>query len=213
MIYLLDAAYPPSAVQARRQFDLGWRGFGGYIGGPRAAHTWTRDDFARVAGEGFRFLPIYVGRTSPWDGAAAFSWDQGWTDGIEAHTLARGVGFVGSELLVLDAEYGDFQAEPQAFEQYLGGWVAAVNAAGRQACLYSDPQTIAVLGAPELVDWTWAASYVVDGRKYQRAPEGQFDPAAPPPWSAWQFAGGATIAGLAVDLSSALEDLPLAALG
>jgi hypothetical protein len=210
MLYGLDCSYAPNDAQARQMFRLGWRVFGGYIGGPRAAHAWSHDDFARLAAVGFGFVPYYVGRTSPYDQPSAFTYDQGMIDGTDMTIQAGACGFNETQPLTLDAEYGDWQNEPGPFTDYLRGLVSVVNGAGHPCLLYSDPRTISVLGTPDLVDGTIAASYVVDGRKYQRPPWGYFDPTTPPAWSGWQFADNGLIAGVTVDLNSFMDGFPTA---
>jgi glycoside hydrolase-like protein len=208
--YFLDAAYPPTTAAARRQFALGWTAYGGYVGGPRAANVWSHAAFERLADIGFTFVPIYVGRTSPYDRPGAFNYDQGKEDGTDACVQTGACGFNETTILCLDAEYGDYQNEPEGFAAYLTGWVEVVNGAGHPAVLYSDPRTIDILGVPELVDWTWGADYVTNGRRYSSPPDGQFDPAIPPAWHAWQFADNGLIGGAACDLNSATDDFPFA---
>lgn len=210
MRYFLDAAYAPSTAAARRQFSLGWTAYGGYIGGPRATNAWSHSDFERLAAIGFTFVPLYVGRTSPYDSPSAFTHEQGIIDGTEACVQTGACGFNETTILCLDAEYGDWQNEPKQFEDYLRAWVSVVNGAGHPAVLYSDPRTIDILGVPELVDRTWGADYVTNGRRYNAAPVGQFDPSIPPAWHAWQWADNGLIGGAACDLNSATDDFPFA---
>lgn len=208
LIYGLDAAYPPSLSQAKRQYQLGWRAYGGYLGGPRATHAWTNNDFARLASAGFVFLPIYVGATAPYDDVTQLTWDRGFADGLDTDGLLGECGFNEQQIAVLDAEYGDWQAGGQAYTDYADGWCAALHDAGHPTVLYSDPRTIEAIGSH--FDYTWAASYWTNGRQYQQPPYGRFDPNTPPPTDGWQFANGGYIAGMNVDLNSFIVSFPFA---
>lgn len=208
MNYGLDAAYPPTLSQARQQFKLGWRFYGGYLGGPRAVHGWSNADFGRLASAGFVFLPIYVGATAPYDVVSRLTWDRGFQDGLEADDLMGRCGFNEFQIAVLDAEYGDWQQGGQAYTDYADGWCAALHDAGHPTVLYSDPRTIEAIGSH--FDHTWAASYWTSGRQYQRPPAGQYDPSLPPATDGWQFADLGYIAGMTVDLSSFVDDFPFA---
>lgn len=209
MIYGLDAAYPPSAVAAKTMFGYGWRFFGGYIGGPRATHAWTHGDFERLASVGFSFIPIYVGRTAPYDGPGEFTHNQGVADGTEATILTGACGFNESTILCLDAEYGDWQNEPAAFDEYLKAFVAVVNGAGHQVMLYSDMETLAQFDS-SIVDFKWGSAWQRNAFS-TRPPIGRYDPKSPPPWDVWQYYGGnGSIAGNSVDLNSARDDFPFA---
>lgn len=210
MIYGIDSAYAPTRYQAGRIFSLGWRWSICYVGGPRATNKWTNAQTGTLATAGFTFVPTYVGRNAPWDGPEAFTFDQGAADGVEADVQTGACGFDGTTILALDLEYGSYQAHPAATLQYVLGWVSQVNAAGHPAVLYSDPHTIAYIGTPDIVDFTWGASYVANGRSYLRPPVGSFDPSSPPAWSAWQWADNGLIAGAGVDLNSAVDDFPFA---
>jgi Domain of unknown function (DUF1906) len=211
MLYGLDLVNPPSQAQAITMWELGWRFFGCYVGGPRAAaghQGWPNSSVARLAELGFSFIPIYVGRNQPWDTSWAFTFQQGVVDGDDANVLTGACGFDESTPLCLDLEYGSYQNEPASAREYVRGWVQQVNAAGHKACLYSDIETLSHLGTPDLVDLLWGAAWV-KGAFATRPPSGQFDPSTPPPWSVWQFAGG-TIAGVSVDTNSAVDDFPFA---
>lgn len=206
MLYGLDSAYAPSTAAARRLFSLGWRFYCGYVGGPRATHAWSHDDFARLAGEGFVFLPIYVGRTVHYDPISAFTFDQGVKDGDEANVLTGACGFDSTTPLCLDAEYGDWQTAP-GFSEYVRGFGQQVNGAGHKLVLYSDTETLNNFGS-DLVDLKWGAAYS-SRAVTQKPPYGRFDPASPPPWDMWQYGTG-TVASTSVDLDSAVDDFPFA---
>jgi Domain of unknown function (DUF1906) len=211
VIYGLDMVSAPTEAQAATMFELGWRFLGCYVGGPRAAaghHGWPNAAVGVLANVGFSFLPIYVGRNHPWDDFSAFTFQQGVLDGDEANSLTGACGFDSDTPLCLDLEYGTYQSDPQGARQYLRGWVQQVNAAGHKACLYSDLETLGRLGTPDLVDLLWGAAWVREAFTLQ-PPLGRFDPTTPPPWNAWQYAGG-TIAGVSVDCNSATDDFPFA---
>ncbi len=210
MNYFVDAATPPTPYQARRIKALGWTAFNVYVGGPRAVRRWTNTETAVVGAAGLLCLPTYVGRNAPWDDPTAFTFDQGAIDGAEADVQTGACGFDGTTILCLDLEYGTWQAHPDATLQYVLGWVSQVNGAGHPAVLYSDSHTLAYLGTPDIVDYTWGASYVANGGSFLRPPVGQFDPSEPPAWSCWQWADNASIAGASLDLNSAADDFPFA---
>lgn len=211
MIYGVDSTSPPTVAQAQRIWDNGWRWSIVYVGGPRAAaghHGWPNATVGALAKIGFKFLPVYVGRTHPYDPPSAFTYLQGLADGDEANVLTGACGFDSDTPLTLDAEAGDYQNAP-GFSEYLRGFGERVNAAGHQLCLYSDTQTLNAFGS-DLVDLKWGADTGRRRLNYldpvtQKPPISQFDPSVPPPWNAWQFAFGSTF-----DLNSAADDFPLA---
>lgn len=210
MLYGLDCLNPPTSAQGNEMWRLGWRFLGMYTGGPRAAaghHGWPNESVGRLADLGFRFLPIYVGRTFPYDGVADFTYEQGLADGDDSNILAGAAGFNAAQVVVLDAEYGDWQNEPASFGEYLRGFVERSNGAGHPVCLYSDPETLNQYGN-DMIDFKWGAAWQ-RGPFSTVPPYGRWDPALPPPWDAWQFGGG-TVAGVSVDLNSLRDDFPLA---
>lgn len=210
MIYGVDCISPPSHSQAVAIWNKGWRFMGCYIGGPRAAagHSgWPNASVHVIADIGFLFIPIYVGRTIPYDPPSAFSYQQGLADGDDANVRTGACGFDSTTLLALDAEYGDYQNAP-GFSEYVRGFGERVNAAGHKLCLYSDTETLNNFDG-SLVDLKWGAAYA--SRAFtQTPPTGRFDPGSPPPWNCWQYADGGTIGGVSVDLNSASGDFPFA---
>lgn len=210
MIYGVDCAYPPSRAQGLAIWNNGWRFMGCYIGGPRATaghHGWANASVHVLADIGFLFLPIYVGRTVPYDAPSAFNYQQGLTDGDDANVLTGACGFDGTTPLCLDAEYGDWQ-KAAGFSEYLRGFGERVNGAGHKLCLYSDTETLNHFGS-DLIDLKWGAAY--SSRAFtQTPPTGRFDPASPPPWDCWQYASSGSIGGVSLDLNSATDDFPLA---
>lgn len=211
MLYGVDCTRPPTTVDAWRIWAKGWRWMAAYIGGPRAAsghHGWPNADVGRLAAVGFVFLPIYVGRTHPYDPPSAFTYLQGLADGDDANVLTGACGFDSDTPLALDAEAGDYQNAP-GFGEYLRGFGERVNAAGHKLCLYSDTQTLGAFGN-DLVDLKWGADIGRRPLNYinpltQGPPVGKFDPSVPPPWSYWQWCFGSTF-----DCSSAADDAPFA---
>lgn len=211
MLYGCDSAFAPSADQAAQIYALGWRFWCGYLGGPRATHAWAPADFRTVADAGFSLLPpLYVGRTAPWDTADAFTAANGEADAADALRLMDACGFAAEAPVGLDAEYADWHTYPGPFDTYLRAFCAAINAAGRKVCVYSDTETLGQYG-PEVIDLFWGASWQ-PGAFTQQPPLGSWNPQLPPPWDAWQYAGG-TLAGVSVDVSSAVDAFPFAALG
>lgn len=209
MIYGLDMTSPPTPAAAATMWHNGWRWLCCYIGGPRAAaghHGWSNGAVRTLAGQGFVFLPTYVGRTWPYDQAAAFTYAQGLLDGDDANVLTGACGFDETTPLCLDAEAGDFQNAP-GFGEYVRGFAERVNAAGHKLCLYSDTETLNAFDS-SIVDLKWGAAWStrVLGTK---PPLGRYNPATPPPWTYWQFGGG-MIAGMSVDMDSATDDAPFA---
>lgn len=218
MRYFVDMLHPPTRAQARAIRDLGWAGCAVYTGGPRAAarHTWQQVDGQRYPVRELAdifdfFVPIWVGRNAPWDAAASFSWGHGVEDGQTADADTGACGFGPTSPLGLDVEYGTYQAHPVETLQYILGWVSAVNSAGHPAGVYSDIQTLNALEAGLQVDWKWGAAWVPSYAS-SSAPVGEFNPAEPPPWDAWQF-GGVTIDGVTVDCNSASDTFAGASYG
>lgn len=211
MLYGVDCARPPAVYQARRIWANGWRWMAVYVGGPRAAaghHGWPNAAVGALAQIGFTFMPIYVGRTHPYDPPSAFTYRQGLADGDEANVLTGACGFDSGTPLALDAEAGDYQNAP-GFGEYLRGFGERVNGAGHQLCLYSDTQTLNAFG-PDLVDRKWGADTGRRPLNYidpltTAPPIGKFDPSLPPPWSYWQWCFGSQF-----DCNSAVDDAPLA---
>lgn len=207
MIYGLDAAYAPSVATARRLWTDGWRFFGGYLGGPRAAHGWSNADFGRLASIGFRFIPIFVGRNLPWDTTAAFTYDQGIADGDAANNLAGSCGFDENQALCLDVEANPGMGSlGQALLDYCDGWCARVHDAGHKTIVYSSASILAQI--QDHFDYRWGAEWVGNAGRYSTPPWGLFDPSEPPPWQFWQFADNAYNNNF--DANSASDDAPLA---
>lgn len=214
MIYGWDAAYAPSTYEATRRWLNGWRFAGGYIGGPRALHAWDYADFHRIADVGYLWLPpYYVGRNvgpdpaNPWDGRSRFTHHQGILDGIEACRLAAERGFPSPLPISQDMEYGTWQTMRSRARDYLMGFAESVNKDGRQCALYSDQETIANIGTPDIVDLTICAYYIRNAET-DSPPFGRFDPSTPPPWDMWQYADHGF--SNSADLLSARDGFPLA---
>lgn len=210
MRYFLDCLYPPTREAATIMRDLGWDGLNVYIGGPRAAArgTWQKQDDGsdpvRDMADVFEFfVPTYVGRNDPFDPESSFKYHLGMIDGQDAINAAELCGFPSPALIMLDVEYGTWQAHPDATRAYIDGFVSTVNHDGRQCGIYSDMDTLGQLELGAEVDLLWGASWI-PRLSLHRAPVGRFDPSLPPPWQAWQF-GQVTIAGISCDANSAID--------
>jgi hypothetical protein len=217
MIYGLDCLNAPSDTQGRLMLRLGWEFLNVYVGGPYlSGHTpWPAERIAALSALGFRFLPLYVGQQSTAGMTGTLTFDQGVIDGAEAVALTTTAGLAfradgAPQIIGLDLEAGNYEHDHAGSRAYIEGFASVVNGAGHQFVLYSDPITAAELGTPDLVDLTRVSCPIALGRNYRRAPVGLFDPATPPAWNAWQFAFGATIAGVNCDLNSAVDSFPLA---
>lgn len=207
MLYGLDAAYAPTRTGARTLWSQGWRFFGGYIGGPRAAHAWSNADFGRLAKIGFRFIPIYVGRNLPWDAPAAFNFNQGLADADDSNTLAGACGFNADQPICLDVEANPGTGTMgQALLDYVDGWCQRTHDAGHKTIVYTSASIMAMIGSH--FDYQWGAEWVGNSGQYTTPPWGLYDPSEPPPWTFWQFADN--IQNGAFDGSSAIDDAPLA---
>lgn len=207
MIYGLDAAYAPSAATARKLWGAGWRFFGGYTGGPRAAHAWSNGDFGRLAAIGFTFIPIFVGRNLPWDDPSAFTFEQGLADADQSNGLAGGCGFDENQPICLDVEGNSGMGDlGQALLDYCDGWCQRTHDAGHKTIVYTSSSIMATLG--DHFDYKWGAEWVGNAGHYTSPPWGQFDPSEPPPWDFWQFADNAYNNNF--DASSATDTAPLA---
>lgn len=218
MKYGLDVLYPPTREWSIVAKSNGWSWLNVYIGGPRASarHSWhespnTDGPVAKIADIWDGFLPTYVGRNYPWDGAADFSYEQGLIDGDDANESTGACGFDSWTPLCLDLEYGAWQNYGEDILPYITGWVERVNAAGHPAGVYSDIDTLNQLPLGLLVDFKWGAAWVRNSFTVD-APAGRFDPASPPPWDAWQYGGG-TLNGVSVDCNSMRDDFKLATYG
>jgi hypothetical protein len=206
-LYGLDSAYAPSLATARRLYGYGWRFFGGYTGGPRAAHGWSNADFGRLARVGFRFIPIFVGRNLPWDEPASFNREQGIADGDDSNNLAGACGFDSDQAICLDVEANSGMGNlGQALLDYVDGWCQRSHDAGHKTIVYTSASIMITIGSH--FDYQWGAEWVGNGGYYTTPPFGRFDPSEPPPWTFWQFADNAV--GGAFDASSAINDAPLA---
>ena len=215
MKYGLDCVSPPAPSQAQEMRELGWEFLGVYVGGPRATSgsTWQQRDGVRHPVRDIRdagldlFLPIYVGRNTPWDAPGSLNFEQGLLDGDDANRCTGTCGFDGQSPLALDVEAQTYYANRAGCEAYISGWVQQVNAAGHPAGVYSSMECLSVLDASE-IDFKWGAAWSRE-KFYGRPPVDRFDPATPPPWELWQFAGG-SIAGVDVDTNSAVDGFTFA---
>lgn len=211
MHYGVDLTYPPSPQWAQQVAALGWDWLAVYVGGPRAT---ARDSWQQRDGQRYpvavinphisRFLPIYVGRQFPWDGPGAFGPQSGRLDGEDANKLTGACGFDSTTPLCLDLEYGNYQRYGDRVIEYVQGWVERVNAAGHPAWLYSDIETLSKIQLGTMIDAKWGAAWV-RGAATSTPPAGQFDPAQPPPWQAWQYANGQLV-GVNVDFDSITDE-------
>jgi hypothetical protein len=215
MLYGLDCLYPPSPTQAREMREAGWQWLAVYVGGPRAAahSAWqevaaSHTPIGDLAGIYDSFLPIYVGRNFPWDGEPEFTYQQGVHDGEDTLRCMEKCCFTESSPVALDVEYGCFQHYPDGVHQYVQGWVEIVNRYGHRGGVYSDIETLNHLELGDLVDFKWGAAWVRDSFSPQ-PPFARFDPTSPPPWDVWQYGGG-ELAGVAVDVNSAVDDFEFA---
>ena len=205
--YGLDSAFAPSLEQAQALWVRGWRFFGGYIGGPRAAHAWSNTDFHRLADVGFTFIPIYVGRNRPWDLPAAFNFEQGVQDGDDSNIRAGACGFDENQAIALDVEANSGTgALGQALLDYVDGWCQQTHAAGHPTIIYTSSSLLTMLG--DHFDHKWGAEWVGNKLQHNAPPWGLYDPGEPPPWTFWQFADN--VSNGAYDGNSATDDAPLA---
>jgi hypothetical protein len=221
----IDCVSPPTAFQARRIATAGYTFCIVYVGGPYATpgnkNGWPNASVGAIAPhftDGF--IPIYVGQqnvpNNPNLAGGIMTYEQGKADGLQADAMTGACGFDSTTPLGLDLEAGNLQADPAGVRAYVSGWVESVNAAGHPAGLYGDIYTIAHLGTPDLIDWTFPASWHWTVPSWLAAfPNPQLganaaDPAQPPPSTLWQFASGGQIAGVDVDLDSVTDTFDLA---
>ena len=220
----IDCTEPPSAFQASRLAKAGYTFCCVYVGGPFASagrHGWPNAAVAAIAPfftDGF--VPLYVGQQHipgvPRQDTGIMTYEQGKKDGLEADDLTGACGFDATTPLGLDLEAGNYPANPNGVREYVAGWVESVNGAGHPAGLYTDTSTIAHLGSPDLIDWTFGAAWHYTVTQFlAKYPDPQsaaaaVDPASPPPWTMWQFASGGTLAGVDVDLDSAVDSFVMA---
>jgi hypothetical protein len=224
ILYGPDAAFPPDVSDTEAIWANGWRFWAGYVGGPRVLggsgplgqpgrrSAYDRAAFVRLQNAGFLLAPpFYVGRTSPYDPPEAFSYERGLADGDDANELMGLCGFNEDQPLTLDAEYGDYQNEPQGFKEYLRGFVERCNQVGHKVLCYSDLYTLDAILDGFQVDGKWGAAYgrnTLDRFNPLTSPPPappRFDPALPPPWTFWQFAPGSRY-----DVNSASPSAPFA---
>lgn len=207
MIYGLDAAYAPTTATARILWGRGWRWFGGYIGGPRAAHKWSNADFGRLASVGFAFAPLYVGRNMPWDGRSAFTFEQGLADGDDSNWRAGEAGFNEEQPICLDVEANAGMGNlGQALLDYCDGWCQRTHEAGHKTIVYTSASLLGMLG--DHFDFKWGAEWVGNKGFYVTPPSGLYDPSEPPAWDLWQFADN--IDSSRYDGNSGRNDFPFA---
>ena len=140
-----------------------WTGV--YIGGPcNAGSGWTQSLLTSMASElGWTFMPIYVGRqTASICGADTLTATQGTADGKAAVTDMQAFGWQANRKIpvCLDLEAGTYSASPSASLAYAKAWLAAVQAAGYLAYIYSNPDGInGLYDAGAKFDGAWPASW------------------------------------------------------
>jgi photosystem II stability/assembly factor-like uncharacterized protein len=134
--------------------DSPYRGIGIYIGGSSRScpqRRLNRDWVAQVSGQGWYFLPIWVGPQAPCTPyRSRFSEDpdeaynQGLQEAGRAMDAARNLGLANPEaperlVIYYDLEAYDRNATPTcqaAVERFLTGWVRGLQAGGHQAGIY-----------------------------------------------------------------------------
>jgi len=214
----LDMAYPPTIPQAQQMSTLGYTACGVYTGGPRAmAHNaWHQIDGDRYPVRDLvpyftdGFVPICVGRNTPWDSGAMFTFRQGVADGNQANSDTGACGFDSDSLLVLDVEYGTYETYGLRVVTYITGFVSVANAVGHKVYVYGDEVLCNYLYPHrQFVDGVWGADQNWFPGADASAPVGRFDPLLPPPWDAWQFGNG-IVAGVSCDFDSYVDDFPFA---
>jgi photosystem II stability/assembly factor-like uncharacterized protein len=145
---------PPVSKMEVWMRDSPYRGIGIYIGGSSRScpqRRLNRDWVAQVSGQGWYFLPIWVGPQAPCTPyRSRFSEDpdeaynQGLQEAGRAMDAARNLGLVNPEaperlVIYYDLEAYDRNATPTcqaAVERFLTGWVRGLQAGGHQAGIY-----------------------------------------------------------------------------
>lgn len=194
-VVMLDSAFAPTAEQAS-QLRTRAQLWGGYLGGKRAYHPWSPEDFATVRGAGFGVVGFYVG---PQRGKFSDVLDAGvgQAAGVDAVELARERALGIEVPLVLDVEDGAVDADGVA---YCEAWAAVGRSAGYHPGLYARPAV--ALAAGQLFDCLHVARYP-DPTATDPTPESI--PGLPddfmPGRRAWQYHNSHPEAGMTVDTS------------
>lgn len=210
--YGVDMTMPPSPEQAQRMADLGWRYCGVYVGGPRAAahDAWQNGPVGTLAPIFDGFFAFYVCRNTPWDDASIIG-QSAEADAMNAAADMGACGFDGNQPMIVDLEYGTYRASPDTVRQYFLAFNSRTKTynPNRKIILYSDEESCAALA--DIFDGVmiaWWSQSALNQTDWQ-APIGEYDPNKPPSSDAWQFGGG-SIAGVAVDYDSFVDDFPFA---
>lgn len=144
-----DTCTAPSVQAMTAWLASPYRVVGTYLGGVNWACdygnfnvSWVR----QVAGEGWRFIPIWVGPQAPCTGLAGVSTidpaqaaAEGQAEAASAAAMARAFGYGRGIPVYFDMEGYD-QADSscaQAVLTFLGGWTQGLHAAGYQSGVYS----------------------------------------------------------------------------
>jgi Domain of unknown function (DUF1906) len=165
----LDTCTVPSVATMTSWLASPYRVIGTYLGGMNWACgygnfsvSWVR----RVAAEGWRFMPIWVGRQAPCTtvpGAAVIDPShaaaEGLADARAAVTAARAFGYGRGTPIYFDMEaYNSIPGCSSAVMTFLGGWTRGLHAAGYASGVYSSARS----GIEDL------ASQVAANRGYPR---------------------------------------------
>ena len=194
-VVMLDSAYAPTSEQAgqlRSRAQL----WGGYLGGKRAYHSWSPEDFANVRAAGFGVVGFYVG-PQPKRFSDVVDAGVGRDAGTDAVDLARERALGVEVPLILDMEDGSVDADGVA---YCEAWAAAVRDAGYNPGLYA--RAAVALAAAQFFECLHIARYP-DPTPADPTPE--HIPDIPddfmPGRRAWQYQDSHPEAGVTVDAS------------
>ncbi|HEY4378012.1 MAG TPA: glycoside hydrolase domain-containing protein, partial [Acidimicrobiales bacterium] len=169
-----DTCRAPSAATMSAWLHSPFRGIGVYIGGmnrgcsqPNLTSAWV----GAVTGQGWRLLPIYVGRQAPTNicqctpitGATA----QGRSAALDAVGDAGSLGLPAGTTIYYDMEaYNtDVPGNSSAVVAFLGGWTARLHELGYRSGVYSSSESgvndivEAGIWAPSTPDSIWSARW------------------------------------------------------
>lgn len=171
-----QSIYPGDSAMAWMKANAGMRVTGFYLApAPYHGDTSWMAQRADLAGQGWGFLPVYVGLQA---GNSSLGGARGTTDGANAAALMAQAGFPAGSVVFLDIETGG-PIDP-AFEAYIDAWMQAAPGGGFTAGLYCSHVLMNWAKTKTARIWTFHLPANTNGQTYNPGslPPGTLDPGA-----------------------------------